>query len=125
MQEKEKEQFSLNENTASENIKPDGRISDNDLFELKNFYKSSKSSAKSTLVCLCLFILIIPLLVGSIIQLVWCVKCLVLRSDDLKQDAIIWGILGLFLLPVIPIFIMKNKALAAIKKYDPNFNEKK
>lgn len=130
MQEKEKEQFSLNENarvenTASENIKPDGRISDNDLFQLKNFYESSKSSATATLVCWCLFILIIPLMVSSIIQLVWCVKCLILRSDDLKQDAILWGILGLLLLPVIPIFIMKNKALAAIKKYDPNFNEKK
>lgn len=112
-------------NESYNNVKPDGRISDKELSSLKEFYRTSKSSSVSTLVCWCLFILIIPLFIASIIQLIWSIKCVLLKNEELKQDAILWGILGLIVLPIIPIFVMKNKVLAVIQKYDPNFNAKR
>ncbi|MEG0879482.1 MAG: hypothetical protein RSA40_02055 [Malacoplasma sp.] len=113
-------EIEVSENNAKNNeLNKD--INDKGLPKLKTFYRSSKSAAVGTLVCLCLSLFLIPILIGWIIQLVWCIRCLTLKNEELKQDCLLWGILGLLILPVIPIFIIKTKTLTLIEKYDSNF----
>lgn len=98
------------------NMKLDEGTSDVDLWELKKFYETSKNYSRVVLVCVCLFIFLIPLMVAIIMQLVWSIKCLLVKNDELRQDAILWGVLGL-ILPVVPIFVMKHKTFQVVKKY--------
>lgn len=104
-----------NNETSAETVKPN---LDFDMNTLVDYYQYTKKHRVTVLVCFCLFFLIIPILVGAIIELIWCVKTLVLDVPELKNDALIWGLLCLLLLPIIPLWVMKSKAENVLKKYN-------
>ncbi|MEF9985448.1 MAG: hypothetical protein RR201_01950 [Malacoplasma sp.] len=110
---------------GAKKINEEQEISSKEISDLKEFYWFSKTCGTGAIICFCLFLLFIPIIIMGIIELVWCVKCLTLNSKALKQDCMLWGILGLLVLPIVPIFVMKNKALNIIVKHEPNFNSKK
>ncbi|MGL4647359.1 MAG: hypothetical protein ACRCVI_01385 [Mycoplasmoidaceae bacterium] len=78
-------------------------------------------SAEFAMVALIAFILLALFgIAAAILMLVWVIKTLVLKLDnqDLRTQAIIWGLLGLFLLGWIAVLVF----MIQIKKAYPNIN---
>ncbi|MGL5591211.1 MAG: hypothetical protein ACRDCF_00510 [Mycoplasmoidaceae bacterium] len=69
--------------------------------KLKNFYDFSKKSVKQQIICLALFLLIIPLFILLVLEIIWAIKALSVNLDDsdIASSATMMGILCFLLVP--------------------------
>ncbi|MGL5520059.1 MAG: hypothetical protein ACRDBR_01355 [Metamycoplasmataceae bacterium] len=70
-----------------------------------------------SIVLYCLFILILPLVIGSIIALVYSIKIISdnYYDESLEKDKILWGLLGILVIGPIATLIFANKMIEIAK----------
>ncbi|MGL4647565.1 MAG: hypothetical protein ACRCVI_02455 [Mycoplasmoidaceae bacterium] len=70
--------------------------------EIIDYYLYTKKTLIIGLVCILTFFLIIPLFVFLVFQIIWLVKTFTLKTNDrdLKNEALLWGILSFLLLGI-------------------------
>lgn len=70
------------------------------------FYKYSKTNLKISIICLCLFFLIIPFIVLVVLSLVYNIKSMILDYPPLKSKVFVLGLVGVIILGFISVIVI-------------------